>query len=118
MTTILPRGNELYKLSQVWSISFDAVNYHSTTAENVLGQLKLASPNNTPITYAASLGLRDKFASQYQTVLMNTLFDRNQVSWKNPSAFTEQSQLWLLVALGGNEDHVHGVPQDDTLAVR
>lgn len=117
-TTVLPRGNELYTLSQVWSISFDAVNYHSATAQNVLNQLKLASPTNTPITYAASLGLHDKFASQYQTVLMNTLFDRNQASWKNPSAFTEQSQLWLLVALGGSEDHMHGVPQDDALAIR
>lgn len=116
MTTILPRGNELYKLSQVWSISFDAVTYKSPTAQAVLAQLKLASAEHTPIYYAASLGLQDRFASQYQTLLMNALFDRSQASWRDSSAFTEQSQLWLLVALGGNQERPNSAPENATVA--
>lgn len=115
-TTILPRGNELYKLSQVWSISFDAVTHKSPTAQAVLAQLKLASAEHTPIYYAASLGLQDRFASQYQTLLMNALFDRSQASWRDSNAFTEQSQLWLLVALGGNQERNKIAPDGTTVA--
>lgn len=118
MATILPRGNELYKLSQVWSISFDAVTYKSISAQNVLNQLKLASGEDTPVYYAASLGLQDRFASQYQTLLMNALFDRSQVTWKNPRVFTEQSQLWLLVALGGNQERNQTAPDGTTVALQ
>lgn len=117
-TTVLPRGNELYKLSQIWSISFDAVTHKSASAQTLLAQLKLASAQNSPVYYAASLGLQDRFADQYQTLLMNTLFDRSKVAWKNPSVFTEQSQLWLLVALGGNQERNQNVPDGNTVALR
>lgn len=117
-STVLPRGNELYKLSQVWSVSFDAVRFKSTTAENLLSQLKLAAEKDTPVYYAASLGLRDRFASQYQTLLMNTLFDRGQVAWRNPTVFTEQSQLWLLVALGGDQERNQPAPENSAVAVK
>lgn len=117
MSTILPRGNELYKLSQVWSISFDAVTYKSTSAQTLLAQLKLASEENSPVYYAASLGLRDRFADQYQTLLMNTLFDRGQVAWRNPLVFTEQSQLWLLVALGGSQERNQLAPDSGIVAL-
>ncbi|MBL8031745.1 MAG: hypothetical protein JNK33_05490, partial [Candidatus Doudnabacteria bacterium] len=73
---------------------------------------------NSPVYYAASLGLQDRFADQYQTLLMNTLFDRSKVAWKNPSVFTEQSQLWLLVALGGNQERNQNVPDGNTVALR